>query len=114
MQGGHGWLLWCLPVLGMLVAWMYGRWGKDVSRGTCVILDEHHLPDKGVPALMAPLVLVGTLLTHLGMADRSGHRRLPPGTARMRAARGLRRAHLPPQRGGDSSCFLRTRFSSIR
>ena len=74
LQGGHGWLLWCLPVLGMLVAWMYGRWGRDVVRGTCVILDEHHLPDKGVPPLMAPLVLVGTLLTHLGggSAGREG------------------------------------------
>jgi len=68
------WLLWCLPFTGMAVALIYQKWGSTAERGTGLILDEIHEPGGGVPARMAPLVLLGTLATHLGggSAGREG------------------------------------------
>ncbi len=68
------WLLWLLPVVGFAVAWIYLRFGERAERGTHLIMDEIHAPGGGVPARMAPLVLFGTLATHLcgGSAGREG------------------------------------------
>jgi H+/Cl- antiporter ClcA len=70
----HLWLLFLLPIFGLLSAWMYQRFGKESEGGSSLILDEV-LEFKGrVPSRMAPLVLIGTLLTHLGggSAGREG------------------------------------------
>ena len=70
----HLWLLFLLPLFGLLSAWMYRRFGKDSEGGSAMILDEV-LEFRGrVPSRMAPLVLIGTLLTHLGggSAGREG------------------------------------------
>ena len=70
----HPWLLYLLPVSGVLVALLYQWAGKNVDRGNNLILEEIHQPGGGVPVRMAPLVLAGTLLTHLcgGSAGREG------------------------------------------
>jgi H+/Cl- antiporter ClcA len=67
-------LLWALPAGGVLVGWLYHRLGKGADRGNNLILDEIHEPGGGVPTRMAPLVLLGTLITHLfgGSAGREG------------------------------------------
>ncbi|WP_193211656.1 voltage-gated chloride channel family protein [Luteolibacter marinus] len=71
---GHPWLLYGLPLAGMAVAWMYHRHGADSEGGNNLILDRIHDPGGGVPRRMAPLVLFGTLVTHLfgGSAGREG------------------------------------------
>jgi H+/Cl- antiporter ClcA len=70
----HPWLLWFLPVAGMAVAWLYHRHGGTSDGGNNLILDRIHDPGGGVPWRMAPLVLLGTLVTHLfgGSAGREG------------------------------------------
>ncbi len=66
LRGAHLWLIALLPLFGVLTAWLYQRWGRAAEGGGTLILDEV-LEFKGrVPTRMAPLVLVGTLLTHLG------------------------------------------------
>lgn len=67
-------LLWLLPVAGLAVGWLYHRFGKGSDRGNNLLIDEIHEPGGGVPARMAPLVLLGTLATHLcgGSAGREG------------------------------------------
>ncbi len=70
----HLWLLALLPLFGLVSAYLYRRFGKESEGGGSLILDEV-LEFKGrVPSRMAPLVLVGTLLTHLGggSAGREG------------------------------------------
>ncbi|MBS1766477.1 MAG: chloride channel protein [Acidobacteria bacterium] len=70
----HLWLLALLPFFGLLSAWLYRRFGKEAEGGGALVLDEV-LEFKGrVPTRMAPLVLAGTLLTHLGggSAGREG------------------------------------------
>lgn len=70
----HPWLLFLLPLAGLVMVWMYQRLGKKAERGTNLILDEIHQPGEGVPLRLAPLVLITTLLTHLcgGSAGREG------------------------------------------
>lgn len=68
------WLLWLLPALGWAVAHLYSRLGGRAEAGTGLILDEIDQPGAGVPRRMAPLVVLGTLATHLGggSAGREG------------------------------------------
>ncbi|MES3032894.1 MAG: chloride channel protein [Gemmatimonadota bacterium] len=67
-------LLWCLPLGGAAVAAAYARAGRGVERGNNLVIDAIHAADGRVSALLAPLVLVGTLVTHLfgGSAGREG------------------------------------------
>lgn len=71
---GNRVIIWALPFAGLLVGWVYHKWGKGAARGHNLILDEIHDPKKIIPIRMAPLVLGGTLLTHLfgGSAGREG------------------------------------------
>jgi H+/Cl- antiporter ClcA len=68
------WLLWLLPLGGFAVGWIYHHYGKNASGGNNLLIDEIHHPGAGVPRRMAPLVLLGTLVTHLfgGSAGREG------------------------------------------
>lgn len=70
----HSWLLFLLPVAGVAVHFLYKLWGKNAEAGNNLIMDEIHQPGGGVPARMAPLVLLTTLITHLfgGSAGREG------------------------------------------
>ncbi|WP_460623727.1 voltage-gated chloride channel family protein [Hymenobacter tenuis] len=70
----HAWIIWLLPVAGFVVGASYHYLGQSVVKGNNLLLDEIHNPSKVVPLRMAPLVLFGTLATHLfgGSAGREG------------------------------------------
>ncbi len=61
----HAWVIWLLPLAGFAVGWIYHRLGKDVEAGNNLIIDEIHDPKKVIPLRMAPLVLGGTVISHL-------------------------------------------------
>lgn len=67
-------IIWLLPLAGFLIGASYYYWGKSVVKGNNQIIDEYHKPEKIIPFKMAPLVLLGTLGTHLfgGSAGREG------------------------------------------
>lgn len=73
-RGAFPWLLWFLPAAGFAVGWIYHRIGQIAEGGTNLIIEQIHAPGGGVPARLAPLVLLGTLITHLcgGSAGREG------------------------------------------
>jgi H+/Cl- antiporter ClcA len=68
------WLLFLLPLGGFAVGVAYHRFGGRSSGGAAMILDEIHQPTAWLPRRMAPLVFVGTEVTHLlgGSAGREG------------------------------------------
>ncbi|MDA0659983.1 MAG: voltage-gated chloride channel family protein [Planctomycetota bacterium] len=72
----HPWLLWLLPFAGLLIGWCYSSWGASVDSGHSLIFEEINEPNRngGVPLRMAPMILVGTVVTHLfgGSAGREG------------------------------------------
>ncbi|MVT11242.1 voltage-gated chloride channel family protein [Chitinophaga tropicalis] len=70
----QGWLLYLLPLAGIIIYLLYRELGKNTEGGNNLIMDEIHQPGGGVPARMAPLVLGTTIITHLfgGSAGREG------------------------------------------
>lgn len=70
----HPWLLFLLPAGGALVSFLYRQYGQNSGLGNNLILEQIHGASGRVPLRMAPLVLFGTLVTHLfgGSAGREG------------------------------------------
>ncbi len=71
----HSWMIYFLPIGGVVVGFLYHWVGRSAEGGTTSILDEIHAPGGcGVSRRMAPLILFGTLVTHLfgGSAGREG------------------------------------------
>ncbi|MFS2137563.1 voltage-gated chloride channel family protein [Duganella sp. Dugasp56] len=61
----HRWIIWLLPLAGFAVGWIYLKLGSSVEAGNNLLIDEIHDPQKVVPLRMAPLVLAGTVISHL-------------------------------------------------
>lgn len=68
------WIIALLPLAGLLIGWLYHRFGESVVKGNNQLLEEFYNPLKIIPLRMAPLVLFGTVMTHLfgGSAGREG------------------------------------------
>lgn len=73
-RGVHPQLVYLLPFAGVLIYFLYARFGKNSGAGNNLIIDEIHEPAGRIPLRMAPLVFVSTILTHLfgGSAGREG------------------------------------------
>lgn len=67
-------IIWLLPIGGLFIGLAYHYYGESVVAGNNLILQEYDQPKKTIPLKMAPLVLFGTLITHLfgGSAGREG------------------------------------------
>ena len=61
----HGGIIWLLPLAGFAVGWIYLRIGQSVEAGNNLLIDEIHDPKNVIPLRMVPLVLGGTLISHL-------------------------------------------------
>jgi H+/Cl- antiporter ClcA len=70
----NNWIIWFLPFGGLAIGYLYYFYGSNVVKGNNLLLEEYNNPQKKIPFLMAPLVLIGTLITHLfgGSAGREG------------------------------------------
>lgn len=70
----HPWLLYLLPLAGLLVGLVYHHFGGDAVAGNNLILDEIHQPRSWIPRRMAPLIYAATIVTQLfgGSAGREG------------------------------------------
>ena len=68
------WLLYLLPMGGFGVGLLYHLTGRSVEGGNNLIVEQIHEPGGGVPLRMAPLIFLGTVVTHLfgGSAGREG------------------------------------------
>lgn len=64
-EDGRQWLIFVLPLAGMAMAAAYHYLGGRANEGSNLLLDEIHEPTEWVPRRMAPLVLVGTWVSHL-------------------------------------------------
>lgn len=68
------WLIWGLPFAGVILGLVITKSGQEVEAGTALLLDEVHQPTSWVPRRLGPIVLGGTLWTHLfgGSVGREG------------------------------------------
>ncbi|WP_443945063.1 voltage-gated chloride channel family protein [Pedobacter sp. AW1-32] len=70
----HLWIIAFLPLAGLGIGLMYFYLGKDVVKGNNLLIEELQQPKQIIPLVMAPLIFVGTVITHLfgGSAGREG------------------------------------------
>ncbi|TDG35233.1 voltage-gated chloride channel protein [Pedobacter changchengzhani] len=70
----HKWLLFLLPVAGLVIHFIYQSVGKSSEKGNNLIMEEIHTAGGGIPKRMAPIIMITTVLTHLfgGSAGREG------------------------------------------
>ena len=61
----HPAIIWLLPLAGFAVGLIYLRFGSAVEAGNNLLIDEIHDPRQVVPLRLAPLVLGGTIVSHL-------------------------------------------------
>lgn len=103
---GHHAIVYALPLAGLLVGLIYEKYGAPIRAGANLVIDTIHDDGPEIPFRMAPMVLIGTVLTHLfggsagregtavqmgaGLADALSHRlRLPPHLRRQLLAAGV-------------------------
>lgn len=67
-------IIWFLPLAGLFIAWIYQRFGEKATLGNAHIKQVFSQHEEKMDIRMAPLVLIGTWLTHLfgGSAGREG------------------------------------------
>lgn len=67
-------LLYLLPLVGFLLGWSYHTFAGPAARGNNLVIEEANANRNPIPLRMAPMVLIGTVLTHLfgGSAGREG------------------------------------------
>ena len=68
----HPWILYLLPFGGLIIVFLYKK-GMNEDPGTNLVINSIRTDGK-VPFLMAPLIFIGTVITHLlgGSAGREG------------------------------------------
>ena len=68
----HPWLLYCLPLAGLLIVVIY-KWARTEGMGTNGVIDAVHL-GQDLPLSLTPAIFFSTILTHLcgGSAGREG------------------------------------------
>ncbi|MDB4973059.1 MAG: Chloride channel protein [Myxococcaceae bacterium] len=67
-------LVYLLPLAGLALGTVYQRLGEPIRGGNNLVIDTIHDAGPELPLRMAPMVLLGTVLTHLfgGSAGREG------------------------------------------
>lgn len=58
-------LIWGLPLAGLLIGYIYQLYGKDIAGGNNLILQEIHDPKTIIPLKMSPLIFFSTVASHL-------------------------------------------------
>ena len=61
----HDSLLWFLPIAGLVIGLAYAYLGGRSAKGNNLLIEELHEPTAWIPRRMAPMIFVGTLVSHL-------------------------------------------------
>ncbi len=74
IRGRRETIVYALPLAGLVLGWVYERLGRSIKGGNNLVIDAIHDDGPEIPLRLAPMVLVGTVLTHLfgGSAGREG------------------------------------------
>ena len=73
LRSAHPWLLFCMPVAGLIIVFSYRTAGMANDSGTNQIIASVRGRERP-PLRLAPLIFLGSVLTHLtgGSAGREG------------------------------------------
>ncbi|MCI8597502.1 MAG: chloride channel protein [Lachnospiraceae bacterium] len=72
LRGRYPWILYGLPLVGIMIVWMY-KWEHQEKSSTNLVLDTIHAK-KDIPIKTTPLIYISTVLTHMcgGSVGREG------------------------------------------
>jgi len=115
----HEQLVYALPLAGLAIGFIYERFGQTIKAGNNLIIDTIHDDGPTVPLRMAPMVLVGTVLTHLfggsagreGTAVQMGASLADAMSQRLKLDKGLRRQLLAAGAAGGFGSVFGTPFA---
>ncbi|MEY3588409.1 MAG: hypothetical protein RJA47_1005 [Actinomycetota bacterium] len=70
----HTWLLWLLPLAGLLVGSAYHYLGRGLERGSNLLIDQIHEHSEWIPVRMSVLIFACSVITHVfgGSSGREG------------------------------------------
>ena len=73
-RDAHESVVFALPLAGLVIGWLYERFGGSIKAGNNLVIDTIHDGGPEIPLRMGPMVMLGTVLTHLfgGSAGREG------------------------------------------
>ena len=91
LRTAHPWLLFCMPIAGLVIVWSYRTAGLEHDTGTNQIIASVRGGERP-PLRLAPLIFLSTVITHLcgGSAGREGAALQIGGTIGQRTGRLLR------------------------
>ena len=74
LRCANEWMVYLLPVGGLLIVFLYHILGLKYEIGTSDILNAVRRREKGIPPVLAPAIFVTTVITHMlgGSAGREG------------------------------------------
>lgn len=74
LRTSHEVIVYTLPAAGLVIGAVYERFGTSIKAGNNLVIDTIHDGGPEIPLRMAPMVLLGTVLTHVfgGSAGREG------------------------------------------
>ena len=61
----NSWIIYFLPIAGMVTSWIYIKYGKNSSRGNNLIFEEIQNKKEKIPFRMGVMVLFSTIISHL-------------------------------------------------
>jgi H+/Cl- antiporter ClcA len=70
----NDWLLYTLPLCGLLVAGSFHYLGRGLERGNNLVIEQIHEHSEWIPFRLTPLIFFGSFISHLGggSAGREG------------------------------------------
>lgn len=68
------WLVWTLPVAGLVVGLAYHYLGRGLERGTNLVIDQIHSQSEWIPLRLTPLIFAASVVSHVagGSTGREG------------------------------------------
>lgn len=73
-RNSNNWLVYTLPVAGLIVGGLYHYVGRGLERGTNLIIDQIHSHSQWVPFRLTPLIFGASVISHVagGSTGREG------------------------------------------
>ena len=70
----HDWIIFLLPVAGLVIGLLYHYVGDGLERGSNLIIEQIHEHSQWIPIRLTPLIFGASVLTHIagGSAGREG------------------------------------------
>lgn len=68
-RGRHDWIVFTLPVAGLVVGASYHWLGRGLERGSNLLIDQIHSHSEWIPLRLTPLIFGASVVSHVAGAS---------------------------------------------